>query len=112
MLQARKLMYSAETNHLLNLLTLQIHDPEIAREYQLFQTQRFLWILKLMSLGYLLRYAIHLGQYWAGSIDVGELIEPLYFVLNLAVLMLPILLCRRHTPKFWVLSQIPALVIG
>jgi hypothetical protein len=37
----QKYLYSEETNNILNLLTLQIKDKEIDREYELFRAKRF-----------------------------------------------------------------------
>ena len=38
---SRKYLYSAETHNLLNLLTLDIQDKEIAKEYELYRIKRF-----------------------------------------------------------------------
>ena len=107
----KKYFYSPETYNLLNLMTLKINDKEIEREYQLYQVKRFNFIMKWVYRGFFLTMLIAWLFYFTGRSELYEALRPTHLIINITILWLAQLFCGRHTPKFWIIAQIPTLTL-
>ena len=107
----KQYFYSPSTYNLLNTLTLQIKDKEIAREYELCQIQRFNYILKWILMGLAVILTCAWAVYFAGRSELYEALRPTHLMLNATILILARLFCTRHAAKFWIVAQLPTLIL-
>lgn len=103
-------LYSEETHNILNLLTLEIKDKAIAKEYELYRTKRFraiywpcvIFVAILTVFGWL--------SYFFGEGNFAEAIRPLHVQIDIALLTFCRWFFRKDLVQAWLICPIFTLI--
>ena len=106
-----KYLFSEETHNILNLATLDIHDKEIATEYELFRIKRFNGLFWPLICVFVLYNLFGWLSYFLSGGELGEALRPLHQWVIVLILLIPRLFFKRYTPQSWILANFPTLLL-
>lgn len=97
--------YSAETFNLLNLWTLDIKDPEIKREYDLYRIRRVNSLCWPFVGCFLFLIVAGLIMYFFMGATLADAMQPMYKGLAVVAFLLPRIFCNRYSPQSIIFAQ-------
>ena len=108
---SQKYFYSAETHNILNLLTLDIKDKEIAREYELYRIKRFNDLFWPLVGVFALFNTFGWLSYFLNNGELASAVRPAHQWVAVIFMMIPRYCCNRYSPQSWILCMSVSLVL-
>ena len=107
----QKYCYSEDTHNILNLLTLEIKDKEIAKEYELYRIQRFNHIFWPVVLIFTLYNVFGWLSYFGSDGELASALRPAHMYISALIMLIPRYCCNRYSPQSWILACCPTLIM-
>ena len=96
-------LYSEETHGVLNLLSLDIKDREIAKEYELYRSKRFRGLYWPLFVYVIVLTIFGWTQYFFGNGEIAEAVRPLHLQIDLLILSVFHFSSKKGRAYCWIL---------